>query len=695
MNQNLLIALFRANLVNFAPATIEVSPQELAASSKVGTFVKNMASFGYIPNIDVLKAIYVASDEELKQKWMDLKNVLSLETGDSVKMDNFVVYKNFPQEVLAMDEATYWCKQLFIYMGVPAEFLAEIPTPREKMKDDVKFKVLGLAKEDSLMKIFASLKGSKNRWTDKQSQDALALQQHFNTDVNSADFQFKENFLVLAVNVETQKLSFSNSMDALRYAYALIVQKSGAKIENLVLDKKISFKGLSRPQRRFILEAMDKFKNLQDDVAARKDVFKQFFYSVHPGDFKVKNVQRVYDELYNKKLKSFNAKVEKAISDKNESEVLALLSEAPGVFMRKFMEVYKKFGFSDLVIKTFNEKLHMLSVQQLVKFKKIVETVNSRQHSIYPPRGNWTKAKIVENLSTIKNVHVVNMLEAINKELEKRVEELFPQGVNVDPRLVNVKLPSNDQKLATYGRGTRFEIPANVKVIRSASYWKNTAGTAWFDNGWNFFKENWSSAGTCCWNKPRVGAVFSGDPLNSSEKQGRACQMIDLNIDELRAKNVRYAVWNVLCYSNIKFSAAEEVLATLQFCEDAQNGKLYEPARAQMVFPLNDNALTKYVAMVDLETREVIYWDANLKGVVSSAASNENNGEIFKAYNEYVNAQPSILDVFVKSSENEDAVKFLFSDENVSLIDAKKAYVFKSLNPDNSFEQIDLGEVLK
>lgn len=695
MNQNLLITLFRANLVNFTPATVEVSSQDLANSSKVGTFIKNMTSFGYMPNMDVLKAVYVASDDELKQKWSELKNVLSQETGDSVKMDQFVVYKNFPQEVLAMDEATYWCKQLFIYMGVPAEFLAEVPESREKMKDNVKYKVLGLAKEDSLLKIFSSLKGAKTRWTDKQAQDAMALQNFFDTEVNSMGFQFKENFLVLAVNVEAQKVSFANAMDALRYAHALIVKKSGEKVENLVLDKKVSFKGLLRPQRRFILEAMDSFKNLQDDVAARKDVFKQFFYAVHPGDFKVKNVQRVYDELYNKKLKSFNGKVQSAIDNKQEDEVLSILGQAPGVFMRKFMEVYKKFELSEKVVKAFVEKLPMLSVQQLVKFKKLVETTNSRKNSIYPPRGNWTKAKVVENLNAIKNVHVVDMLKAINSELEKRVDNLFPQGVKVDSRLVNVKLPSNEQKLATYGRGTRFDIPKDIKTIRSASYWQNVGSTAWFDNGWNFFDENWKPVGASCWNRNQEGAVFSGDPLNSSEKNGRACQMIDLNIDHLKVNKVRYAVWNILCYSNIKFSSAQEVLATLQFCENAENGNLYEPARAQMVFPLTDNALTKYLAMVDLETMELVYWDANLKGKISSAFENLNNADNFKAYSEYVDAQPSILDLFVKSSENEEAIKILFSDEDVSLVDSQKAYVFKPLNPENSFEQLDLGEILK
>ena len=76
--------------------------------------------------------------------------------------------------------------------------------------------------------------------------------------------------------------------------------------------------------------------------------------------------------------------------------------------------------------------------------------------------------------------------------------------------------------------------------------------------------------GALCWNSVRrPGAVFSGDPTNTKDAQGRACQLIDLDLAELRASGVRYAVWNVLAYSKVPFSQAGEVCAALQWGADA------------------------------------------------------------------------------------------------------------------------------
>ena len=113
--------------------------------------------------------------------------------------------------------------------------------------------------------------------------------------------------------------------------------------------------------------------------------------------------------------------------------------------------------------------------------------------------------------------------------------------------------------------------------MRSASYWKiSRSHYVWFDNGWNFFDENWKNLGAVGWSAPFFGgtpqkkgrwnisyenpsAFFSGDPTNTKEMQGRACQMIDLYLDRLKADGVRFAVWNILAYSKIPFSDAEEL----------------------------------------------------------------------------------------------------------------------------------------
>jgi hypothetical protein len=235
-----------------------------------------------------------------------------------------------------------------------------------------------------------------------------------------------------------------------------------------------------------------------------------------------------------------------------------------------------------------------------------------------------------------------------------------------------------------------------MTFIRTASYWENKGHTTWFDNGWNFYGEHWSQMGTTCWDRTHTmgdAAVFSGDPVNSKEMKGRACQMIDLYIDKLLERGVRYAVWNILCFSNVPFSKASgEVLGTLQWGEEAQTGKLYEPSRAQMVFPIQGENLTKYIAYIDLKTRQLVYMDANLKGKVSSAGQNLSSlGETMPAFVEYLEALPTVADLFCHA---EGEIPVVYSDEGVELKDEQLAYVFRPENEENSFKQLDLSKLL-
>src|SRR5690606_35623858 len=111
---------------------------------------------------------------------------------------------------------------------------------------------------------------------------------------------------------------------------------------------------------------------------------------------------------------------------------------------------------------------------------------------------------------------------------------------------------------------------------------------------------------------------------------------------------------------------AKEVLATLQWGENAEEGKLYEPSRVQMSFPITGKNLTKYIAYVDLVERKLVYIDANLKGSTQSAANNIDNLEkAMPAFIEYMDSLPSIADLFVNAKQGEMPV--LYSDAEVDI----------------------------
>lgn len=104
--------------------------------------------------------------------------------------------------------------------------------------------------------------------------------------------------------------------------------------------------------------------------------------------------------------------------------------------------------------------------------------------------------KPIKNGKVLLSVEAVDVIvNAVNAEIAKRMEVLFPKGVMLDKATSKIKLQTNDQTLAAnYGRGTVFDMPENVNFIRSASYWQmKDSGNIWFDNSWNFFDENWGS----------------------------------------------------------------------------------------------------------------------------------------------------------------------------------------------------------
>lgn len=686
--------------------------QNTLSQELVATIMMNLSYYGYALNVDAWQALSSLSHDDLVRWWKEVEPEFKSLTGDDRNIGDFVVYKNFPQEVLSKTEGEYWFNQLLIYWGLPASFLTEEVKPREKMSEQPKLKVLQKAKKETLQNIFNSYLASPARWKEEEFVNVLWLADRF--PIDTGKLVFKENLVRLAVHMAEGgiKIKLNSATDVLRLAV-------GMSDGDVSLKQKTKFKSLKKNVRRWLLSAMEDCGNLSEDIARRPEMWKRLFGNLHPGEFRTKypKVCKELDNLYHDQLSTFNSQIEKFLKLKDDS-VLELLSQRPGEFRRRLVHSLDLFG--DKAVQAFtNEKvLEKLTTFQLVGIRRYLETVNQRQTRAIPPKGNWGMLKIQPSRHT-KDEFVGNISAAISNVIAKRI----PKVSALDDRCSMVKLPNNGQ-VGPYSRGTTFPIPNDVKFIRTASYWKKDGKfNTWFDNGWNFFDSNWNSVGACCWNAGRfskyekapsgmtslyhkhlrqaswgneiVGAVFSGDPVNSKEMKGRAAQMIDLYPQELKKLGVRYAVWNILCYSRITFAQAEDVFAALQWGNDPNTGKLFEPSRCQLAFPLKDNNFTKYICVLDLETMEMVYIDANLKASVTSAAGNASKlQETMPAYMEYIRSLPSVYDLFRDVvDESSSGPKVLYSDADVELKDVK-AYVFKPENKENKFKPIDLNSLL-
>lgn len=655
----------------------------------VATIANNFSYYGYVPSIDVLANLKSYSVSELKDFWKKIEPTLKEVTGDNKNMGDFVVYKNFPKEVLEKTQSQYWMAQILMYFGFDNKHFTQDEQSRPQMLELKSLKVLNVSNENSLNDIYHSLIKSNSRWNPEQKQFAQQLMTELKVSSIDLDVsQFKENTIELANQALSQAIEVkaSTATDVLRLASAM---SEG----DVSLRTNVKFKAFKRPERKMLLSLLDNSNNLMADVAMRPEVFKKLFKALHPGDYKFQNVINVYDSLYKNNYVTFNSEIENKLSKKDNS-VLHDLQGRPGEYMRKLHQLYGIY--KDEAVDAFVDIVHQFKTVQLLKLSKYIETINERKTLIFAPGGNWTKAVFEKNEKEPFSIEAKDkLLSAISQELSVRLNKQFPEGVSLGEDLDKIKLQTNDQELASYGRGTQFPIADNMNFIRTASYWEQKSlGNTWFDNGWNFFDSNWKNLESCCWNSNQAlnqGAVFSGDPTNSKDLKGRACQMIDLNLDKLVKNGARYAVWNVLSFSHISFKDAD-VMATLQWGEDAQSGKLYEPSRAQMVFPLKGDNKTKYVAYVDLEKRSLVYMDANLYGQVNSAQSNGASlSEKMPAFLEYLDTLPSMQDLFKHAPKG--LTPILYSDKDVK-IESGTAYVFRKENPENNFAQIDVSNVL-
>jgi hypothetical protein len=669
-----------------------VSADEAQASPcSIGTVLANMAYYGFVPNIAALDKLRALSQEGLQDFWTRVEPAMSELSGDNRNMGDFVVYKNFPKEVLDMSQAQYWCYQICMYLGAPATWFVQNAEERAPLSEKMRLKTLQLAGPNTLGELCSSLIANKASWTNDQRTNFDFLLSHLEIEtLDVRDFGYKGNGVRAVATHMNLVCIVKDATDVLRIAAAL--SEADATLRN-----KVKFRKFNRAERRQLLTMLDNSANLEDDMAMRPELFKKLLALLHPGDFKFERVSRAYDRLYKGELTTYSAQLEAALRNKDFT-ALELVSRRPGEYLRRLHQLYGVFG-SD-AFNLFATQLAKLSTIQLLKLQGYLATIGEREQLVYAPRGNWYRAQVAKNeKATFAPEDLAALLSEIEAVLAARMAAQFPKGVALDARTKDVKLQSNGQELAPYGRGTVFDIPPEMTYLRTASFWKTNPkdGTIWFDNGWTFHKEDWSGVGSCCWCSTEVaetnGAVFSGDPINSRDLEGRACQMIDLYLDKLQAKGIRYAVWNILAYSGIAFADAGDVLATLQWGVNPEEGALYEPSRAQMVFPLRGNALTKYVAYVDVVARKLVYLDADLGGSVMGASNNIGRiSQLMPAVLEHLNAQPSVADLFAAAPKGELPV--LFSDEDVSLSDEQPAYVFQTRNAGNSFKQVDLISLL-
>lgn len=748
--------------------------ENVASSESILTIINNMSYYGFIPSQPVFEKIKCFSEKELSSFWSVLDTELSNITCDSLNISDYVVYANFPEEVLKMDQLTYWLKQVFIYLGVPYDSISEEKQDRDVLTEIKRLRVLDIENEETISNIFNSLVKKTSVWSIEEYENVLSIvsENSLFKNLTLSDFGFKLNgisFSKCLLKEEVFNFGLNDATDVMRFVSLLVNEQAD-------LRKVKTFKSIPRSLRKTALIMLENSKNFENDISFNTSLWKKLLCALHPSEsnnfprcysvldslckntykktvetqiasilqslkpkahkkavviFPDKNAQLstvvkkykgkeiphdlipdspfaialtnhvLYEKVKNKKNNAFlNTSVDTEDLDASVIKLHSLYAQRPNLAIKNFQNLYSIFG--QKAIGFLEVAVDSQTVYQLLKFKNYLKNIVEDNTRIATPRGDWSKMRVFSNSIYFDELTLKKAFSLIDSSISKKMNSYLPNGVILDEKCKDIKLPHNGQELATFGSGTKFDIPSNINFIRTNIYWDvSHKHHVWFDNGFSFFDNKWKSLGACCWNSTNsdYGACFSGDPT-SANNDGYAVQFIDLDINKLLENGIRYAVWSALAFNNIPFSdpMVNNVFAAMQLCENPQAGELFEPSRANLSFNLKGDTKNKYIAFVDLVERKVIYLDLTLYSKVNSAKSNLKTLEKYMpALCEFNNRQPSVYDLFscVKKGKKTDpkVVNVLYSDKNV-LVPSRDAYVFKRENEKNSFNNLNIFDYL-
>ena len=703
---------FETGLLALGDDVLAPATHTRASVEEVGTVVANMAHYGVAPSAGLLEKMQATSPQGLVDAWDRIERILAAATAEDRNIADFVVYQNFPREVLDMSAAGYWLRQVGMYLGLPNALFTEVPEARAPLDERLDLRAVDLAGADADAALMARLRAMPTRWRPVELDAAQALAARMPGPIDAGDFATRVNAVALAVRLYDRApdtvFTTTSATDVLRFA-------AGLADGDITLGTPTRFGSFPRRTRRMLVALLEQAVDLEGDFARRPAMWKRLLSRLHPGEFDAPRVSAAYHALYTGLKARFNVRLE-ALYAARDAAALDLLATEPGVFARQVLRAYSVFGAAAFT--RFADVMESVTTDTLLTLERHLDTLESRTHRLVRPRGKWDKAQVIAMPRIAVDPADRDALVARLREVRAaRLAAALPEGVALDAQTATVHLPVSGQELAPYGPGTVFPLPAEATFLRTASFWKEASkGNTWFDNGWNFFGPDWTPLGACCWNEPRfdpehpdlpavgsaedadtvpedVAAVFSGDPTNADDLEGRGAQLIDLYIDRLAAAGVRYAVWSVLCYSHISFREAEDVVATLQWGVDPEAGKLYEPGRAQMSFPISGQGLTRFVAMLDIARREVVALDMGLPARVSSAAENGAAlSRLMPAVVDHIAALPRVHDLFAPlAAQGPGATPVRRSDADAPV--SGQAWVFEPRNAESAITPLDLEEL--
>ncbi|PQO30836.1 TerD family protein [Blastopirellula marina] len=606
--------LRRKRKIYVKPGDAQTSPQYVA------TLQKNIEPLGYAFSPELIDALRTLDLDRLKRFEKELHRDLREMLG--AKRTWRVLYPNFPQQVMELDEAELYLNAVRHYF-TPSELPETEVQPRSPFDEPVEPRKIDLGTRDEFEQIFTQLASSKSSTSPTDKEDIVWFVAQYRDDVLRLlppVAPHKENMAVVGAallrftsqGTEWLDSQIKTATDVLRLAAAL---SDG----DVSLAAAAKFRSFTRRERRLLLGWIERSSNPTEDMLRWKERWKRLGERLHPGDFSDK-FPRVYAGFRALRedlpVDTFASRVERSLAAGEVATAIENLRTRPGELARRLDHLMRISADPTVVIASFKQVAAQASSPLLLQ----VMTHFQHRDNLPPLRTFFPKGEVANafakrnNLPPIASENAAAIATICRETLLRKFAEKGPLGdCFVDPQLANFPVPlvqrSAAKALRTLPRGSRLPLP-DSDVIRFFLWWKNGRSRTDIDLSAALFDGKYRYVDVVSYyNLKNFGGHHSGDIVDAP--QG-AAEFIDLSRSLCRAKGVRYIVASINSFTTQPFCDLPECFAGWMARKTPGSGEIFEPKSVHDKVDIAANTTICLPMVIDLEAEEMLWTDLAL-----------------------------------------------------------------------------------
>lgn len=629
------------------------------------TAMKNLEAYGYTFSEGLITALQDVATKEFIEWYNNLKSdVINLvgEKGTMIPM-----YPNFPEQVMEASNVELYFNAIIHYLSL-GQILPDYEIKeRFPLIDNPSLKVIELGSIEDFNTIFTNLLSSKTSLSSSDKEDISWFVSNVNYEALMPETIYHKETLSFITMLLWNKANsrevliplYKTATDVLRLAVAL---SDG----DISLSEYPRFKSFKRSERRILLSMLENANNIEEDMFRYKVLWIRLGEILHPGEYKnFIKVNEAFRKLRNnEKIVTYRSKLEKAFEDKDIDTVISLLSKRPGEFARS-LDRTLRLTLSDNRVIALKEGLMVVSAFEKVAkdvatpvllqvreyFKKRAE--GNLDTRVFFPKGSIAKAYGIENtLEELETTVCLEVVRVCGQALIELYSEKEPLGkVFVDESLLKYIVPtaqrSASKALKTVARGSRFTINETTKVLRSFVYWREPEhDRVDLDLSAVIYDEDLKVLDTISyWNlkSNKYIGCHSGDITSAPDG---ASEYIDIDLEDLKSKGVKYMALMVNSYTDHKFANLPECYVGFMERECPDSGEIYEPSTVVNKADITTSTEQVMPMIIDIDNMEVIWADLAVtnNSYINNVDTNKNR--IILAIKSTLNAiKPNMYDL--------------------------------------------------